>query len=85
MVTSFSLSAAQRSQYYELCTIHFQKINCIEFAHLPLQDVRRVTHALPLTIKSVRSLKRFSISLHVLRVQRTTSLISIIFTAFTSF
>jgi hypothetical protein len=85
MMTSFLLSAAQRSHYYELCTAHFKKINCIEFAHLPLQDVCRVTHELPLTVKSVRSLDRFSISLHVFRGQRTTSLISTIFTAFTSF
>lgn len=85
MVTSFSLSAAQRSHYYELCTIHFKKINCIEFAHLPLQDVCRVTHELPLTEKSVRSLDRFSVSPHVFRGQRTTSPICIIFTAFTSF
>lgn len=56
MVTSFSLSAAHRSHYYELCTIHVKKNNCIEFAHLPLQDVCRVTQELPLTVKSVRSL-----------------------------
>jgi hypothetical protein len=85
MATSFSLSYAQRSHYYELGTTHLKKINCTEFAHLPLHDVCRVTHELQLTVKSVGSLERFTISLHVLREHQMTGLTSIILTAFTSF